>query len=275
MYTWRSPIWQRTVLQRAGPTLGLLAVSDQNYQPLLQLAARNAFWKVEKIELMKLAKLLNVKLPAAATLYQLVVTLIKDILQHCTEEDCIKFAKFRVAHGEKADTWHDDISACDEAQAVLERSDAQAVNTEKKKADAEKQEHKEFQKEFTKASRQAAEDRAKHNHKADQQKKAELKRKYKKHVPDLPPSGISVQLARLMIPPGASLWQDDKHGSWQGHYHPYPRRGRAWRKWGESTALTIVLRYLWCKYLTDEGWDCDLCPVKGLFQPGETVDALA
>ena len=108
------------MLDKDSPTLGLLAVSDIDYQPLLHLAARNAFWKVEKIELQKLAKLLKVKLPTAATLYQVVVTLIKDILPHCTEEDCIKFAKFRVAHGEKSDTWHDDISACDEAQAVLE-----------------------------------------------------------------------------------------------------------------------------------------------------------
>jgi hypothetical protein len=259
------------MLQKDSTKLGLLAVSDVSYQPFLHLAARHAFWKVEKVELMKLAKMQKVEVPANVSLYQLVVSLIKAILPGCTTDECIKYAKFRVAHGEKSDTWHDEISACDEAQAVLERSDAQAVKTEQKNAAADKQEHIEFRKEFTKASRKAAEERAKFSQKTDKQKKDELKRKYKK-LPDLPPSDIPVHNARCMIPPGSFLWQDDKQGSWQGHHPPYPRKGRSWRKWGEGTALKLVLRHLWCRYLIDEGWDCDLCPVPDLFEAGEKVE---
>ena len=40
-------------------------------------------------------------------------------------------------------------------------------------------------------------------------------------------------------------------------------------------ALNFVLRYLWCKYLTDEGWDCDMCPVGGLLEKGEKVEDLS
>ena len=251
----------------------MLAVSDLDFQPFLHLAARHAFWKVEKCQLTSLAKLRNVKLPKAASLFQIVCALIRDILgPGTTDEDCIKYAKQRVAHGEKADTWHDEISACDEAQEVLEKSDAQAMKSEQKSSEIEKQEHKEFHKDFCKASKHAAAERAKSNVGGDRQKKAELKRKYKKHMPDLPASDIPVMDARKMIPPMSSLWQDEKFRSWQGHYPPYPRIGRAWRKWGESVALKIVLRHLWAKYLVDEGWDCDLCPVQGLFEPGETVE---
>ena len=101
-----------------------------------------------------------------------------------------------------------------------------------------------------------------------------MKKKYRKHFPDLPPSDIPVVEARTLLPPGASLWQDDKFGNWQGHYPPYPRRWRAWRKWGEGVALKLVLRCLWCRYLVDEGWDTEMCPVKGLFEAGEKVEDL-
>jgi hypothetical protein len=120
----------------------LLAVSDLDFGPFLHLAARHAFWKVEKCQLTSLAKLRNVKLPKGASLFETVCALIRDILPGTTDEDCIKYAKQRVAQGEKADTWHDEISACDEAQAVLEKSDAQAVKSEQTSLEVERKEHK-------------------------------------------------------------------------------------------------------------------------------------
>lgn len=214
-------------------------------------------------------------MPGGATLFDIVCELIKNILPGSTLEQCVRYAKQRVACAEKADTWHDEISACDEAQEVLEKSDAQAVRTEQKKAVAEKQEYKDFLHAFTRASRRVAEDNRQPNQTKYQKQKADLKKKYnKKNMPDLPPSNIPVIAARQLVPPGASLWQDDKYGSWQGHYPPYPRRGRAWRKWGEGMALKLVLKYLWAKYLCDEGWDTDMCPVGGIFEPGASVEDL-
>ena len=247
-------------------------MSDQNYQPVLNLAARHAVWKVEKTQLVALAKLQKVSLPRAATLLEVVVALIRTILPGSTEEDHVRFAKFRVAHAEQIDTWHDEIAVCDEAISVLEPSDAQAAKTEKKQANVEKHNHKEFHKEFTWASRKVSDDRATFNQRTYKQKIDEFMKKYKKHVPDLPASDIPVQQARSMIPPGSSLWQDDKYRSWQGHYPPYPRRGRSWRTWGEGVALKFVLRYIWCKYLTDEGWDLNMCPVAGIFEANEHVE---
>ena len=62
---------------------------------------------------------------------------------------------------------------------------------------------------------------------------------------------------------------------WQGYYHTFPSRARSWRKWEERVALTIVLRYLRVKYLTDEGWDTDMCPIQSLFEPGKKVEDLS
>ena len=120
-------------MHRTGKALGLLAVSDITYQPFLQLAARHAFWNVEKNQLVALSKLKNVQLPRAATLFQVICKLCESLLPGTTIEDWVKYAKQRVAISEKVDTWNDEIATCDEAQSVLEKSDAQAVATEKTK----------------------------------------------------------------------------------------------------------------------------------------------
>ena len=75
-----------------------------------------------------------------------------------------------------------------------------------------------------------------------------------------------------MAPPNASMWQDSQFGSWQGHYPPYPRRGRAWRKHGEANALKLVLQYLWMLWLDEQGWGPEQCPVKCVFAEGEVYD---
>ena len=248
-----------------------MAVSDIGTLPFYSLAAQHAFWKVEKSVLQELAKLKKVDLPRAASVYQVVCALIKAFLPGATDEICMQYAKHRIAAGEKQDTWNDEISCCDEAQAVLEKSDAQALKTEKKQAALETEEHKEFSKEFTKAKKAAAELRSKLNSKTEQKKKSDLKKGYTS-LPVLPHSEIDVIEARKMTPPRSLLGRDDKKGYWQGFYEPYPSKARAWRKWGERESLNIVLRHLWVKYLVDEGWDTNMCPIDGLFKSGETLE---
>ena len=98
--------------------------------------------------------------------------------------------------------------------------------------------------------------------KAERQRQLAMQAGYAQSMPDLPPSSIAVADAKGMAPPGASLWQDDEYGSWQGHYHPYPRRGRSWRTHGEPQALRLVLHYLWKLYLFEQGWGAEQCLVK-------------
>ena len=104
--------------------------------------------------------------------------------------------------------------------------------------------------------------------------KEALKKKYTKRLPDLPATDIPKEEARMLTPPGSHLGCEPKHGTWRGFYDPYPSRAKNWRKWGEQSALIHVLRYLWVRYLIDEGWDTDQCPIKGLFEAGETVEEL-
>ena len=72
-------------MRKTNSTIPLLAVSDSNSQPFLALAAQHAFWKVEKSQLVALAKLKNVNLPRAATTFHVVCALIKALLQGTTD----------------------------------------------------------------------------------------------------------------------------------------------------------------------------------------------
>ena len=70
----------------------------------------------------------------------------------------------------------------------------------------------------------------------------------KVHIPDWRAhEGVALGEARKYIPLGATLWcSHHGQGNWQGHFKPFRRISRSWRKHGGSNnALQIVLRSLW------------------------------
>ena len=82
----------------------------------------------------------------------------------------------------------------------------------------------------------------------------------KVHIPNWRAhEGVPVEEARLYLPPTATLWcSDEGHGNWQGHFKPYRRISRSWRKYGGSNqALEIVMYYLWSNYADSNGWEVD------------------
>ena len=88
----------------------------------------------------KLAKLYAVDLPSAPTLFIIVFRLIKRFLTNSTDEEILQYTRMRIACGMKQDNWSDEVMACDEATAVLERSDADAMQSEQKAASETKKE---------------------------------------------------------------------------------------------------------------------------------------
>ena len=222
----------------------------------------------------KLAKQYSVEIPAAATLFTIVFRLIKKFLPLCTDDECLQHTRHRIALGMKQDNWSDEVMACDEATSVLEKSDADAMKAEKKEASETKKDLRDFKKEFRHTATKHYQTRTKtqKQQREEQKKQKDLKSQYQRHMPDLSPSSVSVEEARGMVPPGASIWQDGSYGNWQGHMPPYPRRSRSWRKHGEAKALHLVLHYLWKLYLVEQGWGPELCPVQGVFAQGEVFD---
>ena len=86
----------------------------------------------------KLAKQYSVDLPRAAKVFTIVFRLIKKFLNSCSDEECLQYTKHRVVFCMQQDNWSDEIQACYEATAVLERSGADAVNHEQTSASESK-----------------------------------------------------------------------------------------------------------------------------------------
>lgn len=67
-----------------------------------------------------------------------------------------------------------------------------------------------------------------------------------------------------MLPPASYIWKG-RHGTWAGHFKPYPRVSRSWGIAGHHEAALFVIRALWAHWPRDNRLSLDDCPVEGIF----------
>ena len=188
------------------------------------------------------------------------------MLPGVSEEDRLQFACQRLVFSARKTSWSDEVGELDEAVAVLDQNDHQTVKQEQESMAnvvAEEEEYKDAYVSKCKAVRDG--------HAARKGSQTRKKTPAKIKVPPMPAHDISLEVARSLKPPGASLWQCVQFGNWQGHVPPWPRISRAWSKYGERESLQLVLRYLrecWCEQ-TGVAW-AD-CPGKHTFVRGTAI----
>jgi len=94
-YEWVSPF--RLLLDTGfDGGLGVIAMATCEGQPLLVICAKNAFFILTKTELIALARWLGYVVPSGATLYDVLMILIRGILV-ISEEDALQIIKHRLA----------------------------------------------------------------------------------------------------------------------------------------------------------------------------------
>lgn len=82
---------------------------------------------------------------------------------------------------------------------------------------------------------------------------------------EVPAGHIGQGAAKLLLPPGASIWRNLVRGGWPSRYPPYPRSSADWGRYGEREALLMNLRSVWSTYLEHQGLDRSHCRINGLF----------
>lgn len=281
-YTWRAPSWQVARVAAAGQSLALrpalraFSSSGRGPEPIDRVAARQGYWSIEKATLVKLAGHLGVMTSTGDSLVDLLVRLIKHSVPGTSAEDAVLLCKTRLALYAQASQWSEDILQIDDAMLVLDRNDEQHVRSQKKAAASTQEEASTFRAQYTAKLKEART--------SDPQPKKKKQRgaagaaeekppKYPKRVPSFPDAGIDLVLARALVPAGGALWKDQKFGSWQGHYPPFPRIGRSWRKYTEREALRLVLENLWGWHLLEKGLQPADCPISGIFVAGTSGSA--
>eukprot|EP00972_Heterocapsa_arctica_P052841 7778553-Heterocapsa_arctica.AAC.1 len=98
-YVWRSPLWQR-VVWGGSPTGGVVAVPTDAAKPLLEVAARAAFWSLGTPVLRKFAEEEDVQLTAGEDLFVILSTLVQHILK-CTDAETLDVLRTRLANVEE------------------------------------------------------------------------------------------------------------------------------------------------------------------------------
>ena len=81
----------------------------------------------------------------------------------------------------------------------------------------------------------------------------------------VPDGAITQQEAKMMLPPGGSIWNNWKDGAWCGHQAGHIRSSGSWMEFGHRGAAIHVIGDCWEKYLDDISKPLSACPVAGLF----------
>ena len=265
---WLSPVGQRVSrgLDRAsaGAHWRIRAHPTGKAENLLRVAARCGFWRLSLQFLQKLMEFEHVDAGAGAGLFDVLWGLVQHILGTTDEETLgVLSARLDVSSHSTANVY-DDLLACDEAMAALDRNDQQELDQEQKKARAAETSCVEFRqcsvqkrtslwpKAASRPKRAARPGRGRPNAGAERLA--------------LPHGDLLQPDLKPLCPPGGSIWRANQSGGWSGHFPPFPRVSKAWALYGHRWSAILVLRSFWESYALMQGEDVQtVCPVEGLF----------
>lgn len=131
-FVWRSWLWQAkkspaTMTQ----AVRIAPVVEHGPRPILEVMALKAFWSMTRTQVVAFAKLRDVAIPDSANLCDTLMAAVQGLLG-VEPDDALKIISQRLAVNDLPTTWADEVLAVDEAAQVLERSDAELVQTEQR-----------------------------------------------------------------------------------------------------------------------------------------------
>ena len=263
-YVWRSPTWQAGVCPAAPgmmpPALrAFQAAANSPQDTLLKVAAREAFFRLDKPWLTDLSSFLGIPLPESASLFDMLLKLATSILA-VSEEQAMVPLRPRMGAYAAREQFSEELANLDEAAELLERNGAKRMHEEKDALQKVRCAESEYKRVF---AQKATELRGKVKKERRQSGGGSSKRM---RIPSFPPHSISIEQARQCLLAGGKLWIGKGEGNWQGHYVPFPRVSRSWARYGELPALMMVLQYLWDKHCEATGCSREDCMVDGLWE---------
>ena len=276
-FQWRSPAYAASELPSCDKKKKLLPVRSSEVMPLLQLAARNAFWSLSLASLQSLGKYLGCD--NGPDLLSMLLHLLEHILPEESEEARLALAGRRMVEFKKKNrSTENDMLEIDEAHEWLDKND---VTSLRRDGDARKSLHveaKEFGHRFREKKKElrtkvVAPPPAKKAKKAGGKAAAAPPAKLTVPKTDKIPQAI----AKTLSPPGSFVWVSRSPGAWNGKLPPFGAHTRGWTKHTERSALVLVLRAIWEDYSDLHGLALEECPVVGLFDevlPGPKGEGL-
>ncbi len=264
-FAWRSVAWQHTRLPlapRAWRSQVRAIVETSRDRPLANIAADQAWWKLDVSALKDVAKNLGIAVPGQASLMDTLLCMTKAVLG-IQEEEAMALLGSRLVALKSDAPVVEELLEMDEASRLLTREDEQELAKEQKRQRAEQEAHDEFAESFKEVKRRhrAAEEKKKTGKAGDAKKNKKAKQE------TLPPADVlDHSVAKKFAPPGSYVWRAFSAEAWQGRLPPWGTLHRGWHRAGSSNAaLRQVLVGLWKQYCTAEGFPPQECPMLGVF----------
>lgn len=253
---WRSWLWQYLSFPEWRSTLKVtIKAFAEPELPIIKLAATKAFWSMSRCEVLNFCSQQGIHVRDHTSMYSVLADVVGGILG-ADEERTLAVLSQRLADDEMCNEYSAAIQEVEEAAEVLETSDKEAMEAEKKGAASRLAAREEFKQIYVDEARKFRIAREKEAKK--RRKKAEPSGKKQM------PTELTQAVARTMIPPDTSIWRGTVNGSWQGHCRPFCRIHESWKKSSEPEAMRRVIKTLWEQWLAKNGMTAADCPWEGL-----------
>jgi hypothetical protein len=280
-FEWRSPAWQFVTVPDAYRVLApaVRRVSCDPVEPLLKVAARRGFWKLDKAFLTQLAKHKGYVIPAGSNLMDVLLIIIKKVLA-CGDEEAMGYVKHRLAAADAAKArMCKEILQIEDLDDVMDKQDIKVINQTQATSRAASDEATSFETDYREAAQ-----RIRRAREIAAMPKAKAKAKPKAKAAALPP-GPPMKLpivtdvpqadAKLYVPIGGSIWIDHQDGYWCSHFKPFQRFSAPFKKFGQAEALRLNYVDLWTKWCLINGYSHADCPMKDVLDSVSIVQVVA
>lgn len=279
-YTWHSPAWQHLNMPRVGGSMPhavrAISVANEEWAPLMTVAAKAGFWSLGKEVLKQIAEHTGASYDHGWDIFEIAFSLVKHVLQ-CSDSETCDHLKVRAGYLDFVD---DDCCEAlmelnNDGAGILDPEDEQDLQNQKANAIGRKAMHDDFVKSLR--ERKSVIVQGSHAASSSSGRQAKKKPLFKKSAyPPFPAEMVSQSELRKFVPPGASVWCGYSNGSWQCHLPPWRRKSFSWAASDAHEAARKCLRHLWELFLSDNGMPTSACPVAGLFtEPASSSSAPA
>ncbi|CAK0889119.1 unnamed protein product [Prorocentrum cordatum] len=270
VFSVRSPLWH---LRSKGdgdsfkdipPRLLVQASDGDGAQPLLRLAALQAFYKIPKHILVKICEIKGLGVSAESSLFDVLFRLV----QHCTGLEDNHTLEILLKRMKVKDDDLTSLFGMDGLEDIVAKEDKAELKKVKGKIEKDDEVRKSFLREWKQKHEKVKAPGGAGAGKGAGRGKG--KGGILPPMPGLPKdvkfveSELTRDYVQARLPPAAYVWRS-KGGSWQVHLAPHSRISRSWNKWGEVGACREVLQGVWRQYLGAKGLPDDACPIKGIF----------
>ena len=221
--------------------------------PLLQVAAREAFWSMKSPWLLELAQHLHIDVANPGSLCSTVSSLVMSILD-IDEEASIPILQKRLAVNDITSLYSHHVMTLDDALECMDVNDAKKVRDEQKATE-----------QFVEARSTYACDYVQRKRRLDDSKLAGKKAKAKPKakaiaLKDKFGEGVIPQAeAKKWLPEGSHIWKDRVRGAWNAHHPPRARISEPYDG-DERAALLCILRRVWQQHSELTGNSMASCP---------------